>query len=123
VTGIAPSRIAQPTISTIGRAAHWTGRNASGHYLDKPLQGPLTGQQHSTEHQVWNFLGIGDGCDGCRNWLRLKRAGAHLARMGEANDGGVVILPAKTVRQLGLVLGDIADDIDCGGKCARSPDD
>jgi hypothetical protein len=96
---------------------HMAGRSSTGLYLVEGLVSPLTAGQHRAEHQVWNFLGIGDGCSACQSWLILRRAGAHLVRMGDHNEGGVVILPAETVSGLGLTLNRVADDIDCGGRC------
>lgn len=99
---------------------HMTGRSASGLYLDEGLVIPLSAGQHRAEHQVWNFLGIGDGCSACQSWLALKRLGAHLVRNGDHNQCGVVIQPALTVTGIGLTLDRVADDIDCGGRCDGS---
>jgi hypothetical protein len=75
---------------------------------------PLSATQHGAEHQVWNRLGIGDGCEGSEIWLVLSRISAQLVRLGEHNQGGVVIWPSETVCQVGRTLGRIARDLGPG---------
>jgi hypothetical protein len=98
---------------------HITGRSTSGAYMDEALVIPLSAAQHRLEHQVWNMLGVGDGCDGPEMWLVLSRISAHLVRLGDHNQGGVVIWPAETIRQLGRTLGRIAQELGAGARNQR----
>lgn len=97
----------------LGRPAdhlhHGTGRDADGDYLDPLLVVPLVARQHVVEHQGWNVAGIGDGVAGS-NFLRLRRIGYLLVRMGEHHGIGYVVLPASFVRQMGLMLHRVADE-------------
>jgi hypothetical protein len=90
---------------------HMTGRAANGKYLDPELVGPLVAGQHRLEHQSWD-PSFSDGVDGESDVLRLRRIAHHLVRLGEHKEGGVVLLPAFVVRQIGVTLHRIADRLE-----------
>lgn len=93
---------------------HWTGSGPDGRYFDPDLKGPLSLPQHRAEHHLWRFVGIADGA--CQNptCLRLRRAGTHLVRLGEQHPGDVICLRAETVRQAGLMVGRVANELGLG---------
>jgi hypothetical protein len=88
---------------------HWTGRDSAGRYLDPDLVGPLTAKNHRAEHQVWSALGIADGTGHNPDYLRLRRSGVQLVRLGEHHEGGVVQVPADTLKHFGRMLCGISD--------------
>ena len=89
---------------------HVTGRDSLGRYLDPHLVIPLSRRQHVLEHQGWG-PDVADGVAGHPNVLRLGRMGRLLVRLGEFHVDGEVVLPAETVRQIGLTLNRIALDL------------
>jgi hypothetical protein len=89
---------------------HLSGRDADGRYLDPLLLLPLIRRQHHLEHQCWGWS-FADGVVVDPNFLRLRRTGHLLVRLGEHHHGGVVVLPAETVRELGLMLHRVANDL------------
>jgi hypothetical protein len=93
---------------------HSTGRDADGRYLDPALVVPLTRRQHVVEHVGWRALGIGEGAGLDPDVLRLRRAAFHLVRLADHHGAGVVALPASFVRELGLMLGQVASRADTG---------
>lgn len=89
-----------------------TGRGPDGAYLDPDLLLPLVRRQHVLEHQSWG-ADFADGVAGEANVLRLRRSGNCWLRLGDCGGDGVT-LPAETVRQHGLMLQRIADDLEGG---------
>ena len=88
---------------------HGSGQDPLGRYLDPHLVIPLSRRQHVLEHQGWGTE-IADGVASHLNVLRLGRMGRLLVRLGEFHVDGEVVLPAETVRQIGLTLNRIALD-------------
>jgi hypothetical protein len=91
---------------------HVTGRSPDGTYFDTALIVPMSPRQHVIEHQGWRAIGIGEDASLDPRVLRLRRAGHILVRLSEHHGEEVVALPAQSVRQLGLMLHQIADDWD-----------
>ena len=100
----------------LGRPAdqlhHLTGRDADGRYFDPLLVVPVVGSQHVAEHVGWRAVGFGDGSTALPDVLRLRRVAHFLVRLGEHHGGGVVVLPAPSVRALGLVLHGVAESVE-----------
>jgi hypothetical protein len=89
---------------------HLTGCDAEGAYLDLLLVLPLLRRQHVIEHQCWSEE-FADGVDTDPNVLRLRRSGHLFIRLGEHHAGGVVVLPAIAVAEMGRMLNRVADRI------------
>jgi hypothetical protein len=90
---------------------HLTCRGADGKYLDPEFVVPLVVDQHVIEHQVSDRSGVGEDVRANPNWLRLRRTGLFLVRLGEFHGEGTVTLPSPFVRQLGLLLLRVAAEI------------
>lgn len=90
---------------------HPTGRDADDEYLDSELLIPLVLDQHVIEHQVWQRTAVGEKVRGNPTWLRLRRVGQFLVRLGEFHGEGTVTLPSPFVRQLGFLLLRVAAEI------------
>jgi hypothetical protein len=90
---------------------HPTGRGADGKYLDQELVVPFILDQHVIEHQAWDRTKIGEDIVANPNWLRLRRTGQLLVRLGEFHGEGTVSLPSPFVRQLGFLLLRVAAEI------------
>ena len=90
---------------------HPTGRDADGEYLDRELGVPLVLDQHVIEHQVWDRTEIGEDVVANPTWLRLRRVGQLLVRLGEFHGEGSVTLPSPFVRQLGFLLLRVAVEV------------
>ena len=90
---------------------HQTGKDHRGVYFDRDLVVPLCIDHHVSEHQIWDRTGVGEQIVADQFWLRLRRAGQFLVRLGEYHGAGVVVLPAPYVRELGLLLIRLADEI------------
>jgi hypothetical protein len=99
----------------IGRAAdewhHGSGKGADGLYLDPAFVVPLTRRQHVVEHVGWRELGIGEGVNLSPGILRLRRTAFLLVRLGEHHGTGVVTLPAPSVRALGRLINEVANEL------------
>jgi len=99
-----------------GRAAdhlhHATGRGPDGRYLDADLVVPLARRMHVVEHAALRRSGLDEVTRVSPTVLRLRRAGHLLVRLGEHHGEGSVTLPAPSVRALGRMLGEVADDIE-----------
>lgn len=90
---------------------HVTGR-VRGRYADPDLVIPLTRSEHALEHTCWRAAGIGEGAHVEPVVVRLRRIGHLLVRLAEHHVGGVIELPDFTVRELGLLLLRVSDEID-----------
>jgi hypothetical protein len=88
---------------------HLSGRDNAGVYLDPPLVLPLSRREHNLEHQCWGRTSFAESSTAHSNYLRLRRTGHVLVRLGNHHGDGVLWLPAETVRQLGLMLHRVAD--------------
>jgi hypothetical protein len=90
---------------------HETGRGPGDDYLDPRLMVPLARCQHALEHQGWARTPepISDGGILDPDTLRLYRSGHLHIRLGQHNQGGVVVFPAETVLHRGLMLVKVAD--------------
>ena len=91
---------------------HLSGRGIDGAYLDVGLVIPLCRPEHVIEHQTWRVAGVDDGSDANPGPLRLRRTGLLLVRLGERHGDGRVVLPALTVRELGLAWNRLADSFE-----------
>jgi hypothetical protein len=90
---------------------HMTGTDADGAYFDPRLLLPLTLTEHVRTHQSWGSAWR-EGVNGNAEVLRLRRSSNELIRLGERHVGGVVVLPAETVLELGRMQRDIADHLE-----------
>jgi hypothetical protein len=94
---------------------HPSGRGTDGQYLDPAFVAPLVCRQHVVEHAAWKVAGVRDGAELSPNFLRLKRSGLLLVRLGEHHGNGLVTLPAWFVLEFGLMLHRIAADLGKAG--------
>src|SRR5664280_2283809 len=90
---------------------HMTGRSADGDYLDPDLVVPLVAEQHRLEHQSWD-PSFADSVEGTPAVLCLRRIAHLFVRLGEHCEGGLVVLPATVVHQVGATLHRIADRLE-----------
>ena len=88
---------------------HPTMRGPDGVRLDADFVVPVVRRQHDREHQSMTWSGL-DEIDE-PNRARLERTSHLLVRLGEFHAGGVVCLPAESVRQLGLMLRRVSGEV------------
>ena len=90
---------------------HATGRGLDGRYLNADLVVPLVRRMHVVEHAALRRSGLDEATQLSPTVLRLRRAGHLLVRLGEHHGEGSVTLPAPSVRALGEMLNEVADEL------------